>query len=126
LADNLPANINNTSTNDHDLTNNADGQCDDTTANCSSNNDGSSGHSAGSPSNDNTIADNQDDVSALPPFPPNTMAAKVEDELPLIHEYLQCPRPPSHLHGEALTHFLRRAGCYTLANNRLWRLQHNG
>ena len=50
----------------------------------------------------------------------------MEDELLLIHEYLQHPHAPAHLHGEALTRFLRRAGCYTLANDWLWQLQHDG
>ena len=54
------------------------------------------------------------------------MAAKAEDELLLIHEYLQCPCAPAHLHSEALTRFFRRAARFTLANDQLWRLQHDG
>jgi hypothetical protein len=79
------------------------------------------------PSDDNNAtADDQGDTSASSPFPPNATAAKTEDELLLIHEYLQRPRAPAHLHSEALTRFFRRATRFTLANDRLWRLQHDG
>jgi hypothetical protein len=50
---------------------------------------------------------------------------KAEDELLLIHEYLQRPHLPTHLHGKVLTWFFCRATRYTLANDRLWQLQNN-
>jgi hypothetical protein len=97
------------------------------------NNNDNNGPTAGSlspsddPSDDNNAtADDQGDASASSPFPPNVTAAKVEDELLLIHEYLQRPRAPAHLHGEALTRFFHRAARFMLANDRLWRLQHDG
>lgn len=114
-ADTLPPSANET----NDLDNNTNDNDNGATAGSLSPND--------NPSNDNNAtADDQGDTSALSPFPPNTTAAKAEDELLLIHEYLQCPCPPSHLHSEALTRFFRRAAHYTLANDRLWWLQHDG
>jgi transposase InsO family protein len=71
-------------------------------------------------------ANDDDDASCEPPFPPNAKAAKAEDELLLVHEYLRCPRPPPHLHGDALTSFLRRVARFTLASDRLWRIQGDG
>jgi hypothetical protein len=97
------------------------------------NNNDNNGSTAGNlslsddPSNDNNAAANdQGNASASSPFPPNATATKVEDEQKLIHEYLQRPRAPAHLHSEALTRFFHRAARFTLVNDRLWQLQHDG
>jgi len=73
-----------------------------------------------------TPANDDNNASHSSPFPPNMKAAKVEDELLLVHEYLRCPHPPSHLHSDTLTHFLRRVAHFTLASDQLWQIQGNG